>query len=172
MNIKSTIWFAVLFAVFSLTACQTEKTHTGKSLEPPPSRQVLPPPSPVSPTPSIATESVLQQPQTIGYPDGDTIDWKTVPEDFRPLPYTDGTRQLPGERLGLVGPIIAEGGKGSDAYIAIFDSAGVLVGGILKKEANEDPEKLRLILEQALKRSEHQNHFALTKMRLNGALDR
>ncbi len=172
MNFKSITWFAVLVAGLTLTACQTEKKTSSKALEPRPAPQVLSTiPSTVTQPPS-AEGSEYPQPEMIGYPDGDTIDWRTVPEDFRPTPYREGTRLLPGERLGLIGPIIAEGGKGKNAYIAVYDSAGVLIGGLLKKEANEDPEKLRKLIELALKRSEHQNHFALTKMRQNGALDR
>ncbi len=177
MKLKSILWVAVLFTMIILTACQPETQNTGKALEPEQPRQIASPsPSQIS-KPSPLLNLPVQDPEHIqpinaGYPSEDTIDWESVPEDFRPLPYIEGTRHLPGERLGLTGPIIAEGGKGGSAYIAVFDAAGVLVGGVLKSEANENPEKLRIILEMALKRSEHQNHFTLTKMRQNGALDR
>ena len=50
--------------------------------------------------------------------------------------------ERPGEQLGLIGPIIAHGGQGSKAYIAVYDPAGVLVGAITKKEAKADPKRL------------------------------
>lgn len=111
-------------------------------------------------------------PHPPGYPEGDTIDWRTVPEDYRPRPTFEGARELPGKKLGLIGPIIAEGGSGGKSYIVVYDAAGTFVGAIYKKEAKKNPEALRILLEDSLKRSEHQNRFSLEKMRQNGVLDR
>ena len=82
--------------------------------------------------------------------------WKVVPED------TD--IEWPGEQLGLIGPIIAHGGSGKDAYIAVYDPAGVLVGAIRKKEAKENPGRLKAIIATAQKRAAIQNQFALISM--------
>ena len=146
---------AILLATLILAGCQAQKTTTGSSAKVD---------STVSGQPEV--------PPLPGYPAGDSIDWSTVPEEYRPAPASPDSRELPGERLGLTGPIIADGGSGRNAYIAVYDPAGVLVGGILKKEAEENPEALRLLFEEAFNRSQIQNRFALEKMRENGALDR
>ena len=149
--------FAVFFllAAFALAGCQAQKAaQTGSA------------------NMGADTSQPPKVPPLPGYPDGDSIDWRTVPEDYRPAPAEENARELPGERLGLTGPIIAEGGSGRNAYIVVYDPAGVLVGGILKKEAEENPEALRLLVEEAIYRSDIQNRFALEKMRENGALDR
>ena len=140
----------VLFSFFSLAGCVTKTTK-------PTIRDV---------------QNLNEDPHPPGYPAGDSIDWRTVPEEYRPLPAQQDDRELPGKRLGLIGPILAEGGSGSKAYLAVYDSAGVLVGVITKREANKDPEALRLLLEESLKRSEHQNRYSLEMMRKNGVLDR
>ena len=113
-----------------------------------------------------------KEPPLPGYPDGDTIVWRDVAEEYRPTPVTVDGRELPGERLGLSGPIVAQGGTGRKAYITVYDSAGVMVGGMLKSEVKNNPQEFHRLFQLALQRSEFQSSFALEKMRQNGALDR
>ena len=83
----------------------------------------------------------------------DTILWLNADKDAQPKTPEDSAIEGPGERLGLLGPIIAYGGEGKKAYIAVYDPAGVLVGAISKKEAREDPKRLETILRIARKRA-------------------
>lgn len=145
----------LLLAAFLLAGCQAQKTTQSGSAKI-----------------GAEVDDRPEVPAIPGFPQGDSVDWSTVPQEYRPAPAEDDARELPGERLGLTGPIIAEGGSGRSTYLVVYDPAGVLVGGILKKEAEENPKAFRLLLEEALKRSEVQNRFALEKMLENGALDR
>jgi len=72
--------------------------------------------------------------------------------------------ERPGEQLGLIGPIITQGGEGKKAYIAVYDPAGVLLGAITKKDAKEDPKRLGAIIRIAQKRANIQNQYALISM--------
>ncbi len=96
----------------------------------------------------------------------DTVLWSGSEKDARPITPKDTAIEGPGERLGLLGPIIAYGGKGKKAYIAVYDPAGVLVGAITKKEAKADPERLKTILRIAQKRAIIQNHHGLISILL------
>ncbi|QJB56566.1 hypothetical protein [Pseudodesulfovibrio sp. zrk46] len=100
----------------------------------------------------------------------DTIAWKDIPKDLRPANPYEGARELPGERLGLIGPIIAKGGAGKKPYIVVFDAAGTLVGGMLMKEVKKRPDQFRYLLQRALERSQAQNGAALQFMRQRGTL--
>ena len=155
---NSRFFVPVIFIGISLVllvGCQTQKTATQKTSDSQNQISVQP-----------------KEPPLPGYPDGDTIDWRDVAEEYRPVPATVDGRELPGERLGLSGPIVAQGGTGRKAYIAVYDSAGVLIGGMLKNEAEKNPQEFHQLFQLALQRSELQNSFALEKMRQNGALDR
>jgi len=91
----------------------------------------------------------------------DTISWGSVEKgQWRMIPR-DTDIERPGEQMGLIGPIIAHGGEGKKAYIAVYDPAGVLVGAITKKEAKADPKRLEAIIQIAQKRAIIQNQYAL-----------
>lgn len=91
----------------------------------------------------------------------DTISWGSVEKgQWRMIPRNTDIEQ-PGEQLGLMGPIIAHGGEGKKAYIAVYDPAGILVGAITKKEAKADPKRLEAIIQIAQKRAIIQNQYAL-----------
>jgi hypothetical protein len=91
----------------------------------------------------------------------DTVTWVSADKGMWWMIPADTDIEWPGERLGLIGPIIAHGGSGKDAYIAVYDPAGVLVGAVAKKEANENPERLQAIIRAAHKRAAIQNQSAL-----------
>ena len=94
----------------------------------------------------------------------DTIDWHTP---GLPLPAPgvgEVDREGVAESLGLVGPLVAVGGKGSDVYILVFDPAGVLVGALPQKEVKQNPLKLEKLVLLAHERAEIQNDHALTVM--------
>jgi hypothetical protein len=65
--------------------------------------------------------------------------------------------EWPGERLGLIGPIVATGGKGAKQFVVVFDSAGIPVGALTRKAYKEDPGQLAELLARAQVRSELQN---------------
>ncbi|MGD2186769.1 MAG: hypothetical protein PVI71_11610 [Desulfobacterales bacterium] len=94
----------------------------------------------------------------------DTIFWVNANESTPQTTPEDTAIEWPGERLGLLGPIIAFGGKGSKAYIAVYDPAGVLVGAISKNEAKENPRRLGEIVRVAQKRAIIQNQYGLISM--------
>ena len=94
----------------------------------------------------------------------DTVSWISTDKGMWWMTPNDTDIEWPGEQLGLIGPIIAHGGSGKDAYIAVYDPAGVLVGAITKKEAKKNPESLKAIIRTAQKRAAIQNQFALISM--------
>ncbi len=94
----------------------------------------------------------------------DTVTWVSSPKGVWWIPPRETDIEWPGEQLGLIGPIIARGGSGKDAYIAVYDPAGVLVGAITKKEAEQNPERLEAIIRTAKKRAAIQNQAALISM--------
>jgi hypothetical protein len=96
----------------------------------------------------------------------DTISWVSVEKGMWWMIPKDTDIEWPGERLGLVGPIIAHGGQGKKAYIAVYDPAGVLVGAITKKEAKENPKRLQEIIRIAQMRAIVQNQYGLISMGL------
>ena len=91
----------------------------------------------------------------------DTVNWVSSEKGMWWMTPEDTDIEWPGEQLGLIGPIIAHGGSGKNAYIAVYDPAGVLVGAVTKKEAKENPERLKAIIRAAHKRAAIQNQFAL-----------
>lgn len=94
----------------------------------------------------------------------DTVDWRTVTGEETPqgIPMTD--LEWPGEKLGLIGPIVAAGGEGSDRYVLVYDPAGVLVGGLTGEEVQKNPERLEKLVRLAHQRGEIQNLHALQFM--------
>jgi len=94
----------------------------------------------------------------------DTVNWVSSEKGMWWMTPNDTDIEWPGEQLGLIGPIIAQGGTGKDAYIAVYDPAGVLVGAVTKKEAKKNPESLEAIIGAAQKRAAIQNQFALISM--------
>ncbi len=94
-------------------------------------------------------------------PSRDTISWVSVEKGMWWMIPGDTDIEWPGERLGLIGPIIAHGGQGKKAYIAVYDPAGVLVGAITKKDAKENPERLEALIRIAQKRAIIQNQYGL-----------
>jgi hypothetical protein len=91
----------------------------------------------------------------------DTISWISVEKGRWWMIPRDTDIEWPGEQLGLIGPIIAHGGQGKEAYIAVYDPAGVLVGAITKKDAKKNPERLEAIIRIAQKRAIIQNQYGL-----------
>lgn len=94
-------------------------------------------------------------------PPRDTVDWKSTTISGVVPVARETDREWPGERLGLIGPIIAKGGVGSKRYVTVYDSAGVLIGGMTYAEYKKSPERLAQLLQRAQLRTEHQNLMAL-----------
>ncbi|MBW2674249.1 MAG: hypothetical protein JRD89_12685 [Deltaproteobacteria bacterium] len=87
-------------------------------------------------------------------PEMDSVVWENldIPLD-NPKP-NDTDREWPGERMGLIGPIVAEGGFGVNAYYVVYDATGALVGGIMRKEVRKHPEYLLALIMAAHDRSQ------------------
>ena len=96
--------------------------------------------------------------------DRDTIDWQSVLGNDTPPDIPHTALEWPGEQMGLIGPIIATGGRGSRQYVLVYDPAGVLVGGLTHKEINKNPERLVKLILLAHKRGEIQNLYAMAYM--------
>lgn len=94
----------------------------------------------------------------------DTVDWRTLRDDGSPLVVPETDLEWPGEQMGLVGPIVATGGSGSKRYVLVYDPAGVLVGGMTRKEVKKNPERFEQLLRLAHERGEVQNMHALQIM--------
>jgi hypothetical protein len=94
----------------------------------------------------------------------DTVNWISSEKGMWWMAPQETDIEWPGEQLGLIGPIIARGGSGKDAYIAVYDPAGVLVGAVTRKEARQSPERLQAIIRTAKKRAAIQNQAALISM--------
>ena len=130
-------------------------------------------PSPTTEEPAEASQTVAvpseetappakpQGPIFSHRPPKDTVDWKSANMSGVVPVVNETDREWPGERLGLIGPIIAKGGVGSKTYVTVYDSAGVLIGGMTYAEYKKNPERMTELLQTAQKRSEHQNRMAL-----------
>ena len=94
----------------------------------------------------------------------DTVFWTNTNEGTSQATPKDTAIEWPGERWGLLGPIIAYSGQGKKTTIAVYDPAGVLVGAITKKAADEDPRRLAAIIRLAQKRAIIQNQYGLVSM--------
>jgi len=84
----------------------------------------------------------------------DSVDWSQVDPAVAPPREQETDREWRGEALGLSGPIIATGGEGKKEYILVFDPAGILVGGILNREAEAHPERLEALIKKAFRRGD------------------
>jgi hypothetical protein len=94
----------------------------------------------------------------------DTVDWRTVVGEGKPLRTKETDLEWLGEKMGLIGPIVAVGGSGSKRYVLVYDPAGVLVGGLTRKEVKKNPERLEKLVRRAHERGEVQNLHALQFM--------
>jgi hypothetical protein len=91
----------------------------------------------------------------------DTVDWLSAGLPGRAPAARHTDPEPAGQRLGLIGPIIATGGLGSQRYIAVYDPAGVLVGTLTYKQFRKEPARLEAIIAKAHQRGEIQNYHAL-----------
>ena len=111
------------------------------------------------------SQQELQTPEVFDHKaSNDTIDWRTVLGEDNPPEVTETDLEWPGEKMGLIGPIVVTGGTGSNRYVLVYDPAGVLVGGMTRREAQENPQRLEEIVRLAHERGEIQNLHALQVM--------
>ena len=94
----------------------------------------------------------------------DSVDWRSLRHDGRPLVVPETDLEWPGEKMGLIGPIVATGGLGAKRYVLVYDPAGVLVGGMTGKEVEKHPERLEQLVRLAHERGEIQNLRSLQFM--------
>ena len=94
----------------------------------------------------------------------DTVDWRTVVGEDKTLRIKETDLEWLGEKMGLIGPIVAVGGSGSKRYVLVYDPAGVLVGGLTRKEVKKNPQRLEKLVRLAHERGEVQNLHALQFM--------
>jgi len=87
----------------------------------------------------------------------DSVDWSSLNQAGQTPKAGETDLEWPGERLGLIGPIVATGGSGSDQFIIVFDPAGIPVGALTRKSYKKDPMLLAKLLAKAQVRSEIQN---------------
>ena len=97
-------------------------------------------------------------------PAQDSVNWQAVIGKDKPPDIKHTALEWPGEQMGLIGPIVATGGRGSKRYVLVYDPAGVLVGGLTHKELNKNPERLVKLMLLAQQRAEVQNLYALMYM--------
>ena len=89
-------------------------------------------------------------PEEAGRSTRDSVVWG---DDPAAKPAVDeASLEYKGERYGLVGPIVASSGDGRKDVIAVFDPAGVLVGTLSRKEADQHPDKLKNLVRIAAER--------------------
>ncbi len=134
-----------------------------KPTEPPtPTEEPATAPKTVAAPSKKATPSVKPEGPTFSHKSSqDTVEWEST-NISGVVPVTKETdREWPGERLGLIGPIVAKGGVGSKSYVTVYDSAGVLIGGMTYAEYKKSPDRMTELLQTAQKRSEHQNRMVL-----------
>ena len=165
------ILLAAAAAAFWIIGCVAGEQTVRPTPEPPagePAQNVNTPPPPAPSTiqaKNQKTTSTAITPITTEFDHKhpyDSVDWSTVHPEQRPPQVGPGDREWPGERLGLIGPIVAHSSKGSRTrYVLVYDAAGVLVGGMTQKEFKQDPEKFNALLEKAHQRSQHQNRMAM-----------
>ena len=110
------------------------------------------------------TEALLEESPSTHRAPQDTVEWISSKDGIVAPPLGETDIEGPGEELGLIGPIIAKGGKGKNEYIAVYDPAGVLVGIVSKKDAKKHPEHLIALVHVAQRRAEIQNKQALLSM--------
>jgi hypothetical protein len=102
-----------------------------------------------------AKSAKVKQEQTVVHrTDNDSVVWANTDVFLKPLAPEEMDREWPGEKAGLVGPIVATGGTGSNAYLVVFDGTGALVGGVMKREAKKHPELFINLLVAADKRGQ------------------
>ncbi|WP_147820641.1 hypothetical protein [Salidesulfovibrio onnuriiensis] len=161
-----------------LAGCQAQKSATKTTIPAPapapaPKQEKAPVPEAPAPVASAqVTGSGAVLPLRVDMDSlEDCVDWSTVPEGLRPADPYEGARELPGERLGLTGPIIAKSTSAKKPYIVVYDSAGALVGGLLLEEVRKEPDRLEFLLQRAMERCAIQNRMALEVMRVNGRLE-
>ena len=94
----------------------------------------------------------------------DTVDWRTLRKDGSPLAVPETDLEWPGEKMGLIGPIVAVGGLGAKRYVLVYDPSGVLVGGMTRKEVEKHHERLEQLVKLAHERGEVQNLRSLQFM--------
>jgi hypothetical protein len=95
----------------------------------------------------------------------DTVNWNSAVFDGNPPPSDRKALEQPGERLGLIGPIVATGGLGAKRYFIVYDPAGVPVGALTYAQVRQEPQRLEALIEKARARGEIQNYRALQYMR-------
>lgn len=168
MHYRPLIYTLLLVFLASLMGCAAGDPSSSA-----PSTKKPDAPSPPTEVPATAPQSVAAPSQkttpptkpggpTFSHkPPRDTVDWEST-NIGKVVPVVKETdREWPGERLGLIGPIIAKGGAGSKRYVTVYDSAGVLIGGMTYAEYKKSPERMTELLQTAQMRSEHQNRMAL-----------
>ncbi|MEJ2154929.1 MAG: hypothetical protein P8X96_06315 [Desulfobacteraceae bacterium] len=115
-------------------------------------------------TNSVANDKALQAGETASFDhklSSDTVDWASLStRPFKPV-VKETDREWPGERMGLIGPIVTSHGEGSRRFVLVYDSAGVLVGGLAYKEYKKEPRLFETLIKKAQARSEYQNYLAL-----------
>ena len=87
----------------------------------------------------------------------DSVDWASLNPSGNLPEVKETDLEWPGERLGLIGPIVATGGSGAKQFIIVFDPAGIPVGALTRKAYKKDPGQLADLLAKAQVRSELQN---------------
>lgn len=158
-------------AAFWIIGCVASEQTVRPSPEPPASEPAQAGKTPPAPSPSTTEAKNKKSTPTTATPitpefdhkhPYDSVDWSTVHPEQRPPHAGPGDREWPGEKIGLIGPIVAHSSKGSRTrYVLVYDAAGVLVGGMTHKEFKKDPEKFNALLEKAHQRSQHQNRMAM-----------
>lgn len=138
--------FGVLLSMFVFTSC-TETKSTGST---------------VKDIDSSSPESAIADHR----PARDTVDWQFVDTKGQPAWSAPTDREWPGEEIGVIGPIIAMGGRGSKAYVAVYDPGGIFIGALYLKEAREDPSRLENLLYLAQARGFIQNNRTIDQVAL------
>lgn len=142
---QTILLFFLFFIALGCAASETSKSESPSA-----------PSSTAGPTTAVPASTTATKP--------DTVDWNAPGAPLPAPAVSEVDREGVAESLGLIGPLVAVGGKGSDVYVLVFDPAGVLVGALTQKEVKQDPQKLEKLVALAHDRSEVQNYHALQVM--------
>ncbi|MBN1794425.1 MAG: S8 family serine peptidase [Candidatus Omnitrophica bacterium] len=83
----------------------------------------------------------------------DSVNWDDIDPVAKPPKPAPTDREHPGEKIGLCGPVIAYGGRGSSEALVVYDQCGTVTGVVTKKDAKTDPDSAQQTLGTACRDS-------------------
>ncbi len=94
----------------------------------------------------------------------DSVNWASLNKAGKVPQVKETDLEWPGERIGLIGPIVASGKTEKDEFLIVYDPAGIPVGLLTRTAYQENPTRLAELLAKAQVRSELQNLATLSHL--------